>query len=95
MSTPQARAYVGKAEEYLSAAMAELAADRPIAATSLPIHAALDDVTPMRAPTAVVGKAHERGVRSASAKYVSKRHGVAAVELSRCPSYPSSVVESD
>jgi hypothetical protein len=40
VNAAQARAYVSKAEEYLSAATAELGADRPIAATSLAIHAA-------------------------------------------------------
>jgi hypothetical protein len=42
VSAAQVRAYVGKAEEYLSAAAAELDADRPIAATSLAIHAGIN-----------------------------------------------------
>lgn len=50
--TPQqARAYLGKAEEYLEAAVVELDAGRSIAAASLAVHAgsnARDAVTGMR-----------------------------------------------
>ncbi|HVX19119.1 MAG TPA: hypothetical protein VHA73_13900 [Acidimicrobiales bacterium] len=42
VTAAQVRAYVAKAEEYLSAATAERDADRPIAATSLAIHAGIN-----------------------------------------------------
>jgi len=62
VNAAQARAYVGKAEEYLSAATAELAADRLIAATSLAIHAginAADAVTGMRLGQRASGQDHD------------------------------------
>jgi hypothetical protein len=65
VSAPQARAYVGKAEEYLAAATAELAADRPIAATSLAIHAgvnAADAVTGMRLGLRAAGQDHDEAL---------------------------------
>lgn len=65
VSAPQARAYVGKAEEYLLAATAELAADRPIAATSLAIHAginAADAVTGMRLGQRAAGQDHDEAL---------------------------------
>ncbi len=65
LSAPQARAYVGKAEEYLSAATAELAAGRPIAATSLAIHAginAADAVTGMRLGQRAAGQDHDEAL---------------------------------
>ncbi len=65
MSAPQARAYVSKAEEYLSAATAEIAADRPIAATSLAIHAginAADAVTGMRLGQRAAGQDHDEAL---------------------------------
>ena len=42
LNTAQARAYVSKAEEYLSAAVAELDAGRTIASTSLALHAGIN-----------------------------------------------------
>ncbi|MGH8591510.1 MAG: hypothetical protein ACREXX_19985, partial [Gammaproteobacteria bacterium] len=51
ISLQQARAYLGKAEEYVEAASAELEAGRSIAAASLAVHAginAADAVTGMR-----------------------------------------------
>lgn len=62
MNAAQARAYVSKAEEYLSAAAAELDGDRPIAATSLAIHAGIntaDAVTGMRLGQRAAGQDHE------------------------------------
>lgn len=61
----QARAYVSKAEEYLSAATSELDADRPIAATSLAIHAgidAADAVTGMRLGQRAAGQDHDEAL---------------------------------
>ena len=65
MSAAQARAYVGKAEEYLSAATAELGANRPIAATSLAVHAGIngaDAVTGMRLGQRAAGQDHDEAV---------------------------------
>lgn len=62
VSAAQARAYVSKAEEYLSAAKAELDADRSIAATSLAIHAginAADAVSGMRLGQRAAGQDHD------------------------------------
>lgn len=42
VSAAQARAYLAKATEYLAAAAAELEAERPVAATSLAIHAGIN-----------------------------------------------------
>jgi hypothetical protein len=56
---------VAKAEEYLSAATAELVADRLIAATSLAIHAgisAADAVTGMRLGQRAAGLDHDEAV---------------------------------
>jgi len=65
VSAPQARAYVGKAEEYLSAASSELDARRAIAATSLAIHAginAADAVTGMRLGQRAGGQDHDEAL---------------------------------
>jgi hypothetical protein len=65
VSAAQARAYVIKAEEYLSAAISELAADRAIAATSLAIHAginAADAVTGIRLGQRVAGQDHSESL---------------------------------
>lgn len=65
ISAAQVRAYVGKAEEYLSAATAELDADRPIAATSLAIHAginAADAVTGVRLGVRAAGQDHDEAI---------------------------------
>lgn len=66
VNAAQVRAYVGKAEEYLSAAAAELDADRPIAATSLAIHAginAADAVTGVRLGVRAAGQDHDEAIR--------------------------------
>lgn len=58
----QARAYVSKAEEYLAAAASELDADRPIAATSLAVHAGIngaDAVTGLRLGQRATGQDHD------------------------------------
>lgn len=61
--TPQqARAYLGKAEEYLEAAGAELEAGRAIAAASLAVHAginAADAVTGLRLGQRAAGQDHD------------------------------------
>jgi hypothetical protein len=65
VSAAQARAYVSKAKEYLSAAATELDADRPIAATSLAIHASInaaDAVTGMRLGVRAAGQDHDEAV---------------------------------
>ena len=65
VSAAQARAYVIKAEEYLSAAISELDADRAIAATSLAIHAginAADAVTGMRLGQRAGGRDHSESL---------------------------------
>lgn len=65
VSAAQVRVYVGKAEEYLSAATAELDADRPIAATSLAIHAginAADAVTGVRLGVRAAGQDHDEAI---------------------------------
>lgn len=62
VGTPQARAYVIKAEEYLAAANAELEAGRRVAATSLAIHAginAADAVTGARLGLRAAGQDHD------------------------------------
>lgn len=62
VSAAQVRAYLGKAEEYLSAATAELDADRPVAATSLAIHAginAADAVAGVRLGHRAAGQDHD------------------------------------
>lgn len=62
VSAAQVRAYLSKAEEYLSAATAELDADRPIAATSLANHAginAADAVTGVRLGVRAAGQDHD------------------------------------
>lgn len=66
VSAAQVRAYVGKAEEYLSAAETELEADRPIAATSLAIHAGInggDAVTGVRLGVRAAGQDHDEAIR--------------------------------
>jgi hypothetical protein len=63
VSLGQARAYLAKAEEYLAAASSELAEARPIAATSLAIHAAINAsnaVTGMRIGRRAVGPDHNQ-----------------------------------
>jgi len=65
VNAAQARAYLSKAEEYLSAATSELDADRPIAATSLAIHAginATDAVTGMRLGQRAAGQDHDEAL---------------------------------
>ena len=61
--TPQqVRAYLGKAEEYLEAAGAELEAGRAIAAASLAVHAginAADAVTGLRLGQRAAGQDHD------------------------------------
>ena len=66
VTPPQARAYVGKAEEFLAAAESELRAGRSISATSLAIHAGInssDAVTGLRTGQRAAGQDHE-GVRA-------------------------------
>lgn len=63
VSAAQVRSYLGKAEEYLAAAMSELDAARPIAAASLAIHAATnaaDAVTGQRTGRRAAGQDHEQ-----------------------------------
>lgn len=65
VSAAQVRAYVGKAAEYLSAATAELDADRTIAATSLAIHAGIhpaDAVTGVRLGVRAAGQDHDEAI---------------------------------
>lgn len=65
VSAAQARAYVAKAEEYLAAAMAELEADRAIAAMCLAIHAginAADVVTGVRLGQRAAGQDHDGAI---------------------------------
>ena len=62
VSGAQARAYAGKAEEFLAAATAELKAGRTIAATSLAIHAginAADALTGVRLGKRAAGQDHD------------------------------------
>lgn len=62
VNAAHARAYVSKAEEFLSAAESELDADRPIAATSLAIHAGIngaDAVTATRLGVRAAGQDHD------------------------------------
>jgi uncharacterized protein YbjQ (UPF0145 family) len=62
VSAIQARACLGKAEEYLAAAQDELASGRSIAATSLAIHAAVngaDAVCGMRLGRRAAGQDHD------------------------------------
>jgi hypothetical protein len=61
VSAAQVRAYVTKADEYLAAAASELEAGRPIAATSLAIHASIsaaDAVTGRRTGRRAAGQDH-------------------------------------
>lgn len=63
VSAAQVRSYLEKAEEYLAAATSELGANRPIAATSLAIHAAInaaDTVTGSRIGRRAAGQDHEQ-----------------------------------
>jgi len=65
VNAAQTRTYVSKAEEYLSAATSELDADRPIAATSLAIHAginAADAVTGIRLGQRAAGQDHDEAL---------------------------------
>jgi hypothetical protein len=62
VSSPQARSYLGKAEEYLSAAEHELGVGRSIAATSLAVHAGIngaDAVCGMRLGRREAGQDHD------------------------------------
>jgi hypothetical protein len=62
VTAAQVRSYLGKAEEYLAAARSELDAVRPIAATSLAIHAAInaaDALTGHRTGRRAAGQDHE------------------------------------
>jgi HEPN domain len=61
VSAVHVRGYIAKAEEYLAAATTELEANRPIAATSLAIHAAInaaDAVTGHRIGRRAAGQDH-------------------------------------
>lgn len=63
VSAPQVRSYLGKAEEYFTAATSELDAGRSIAATSLAIHAAInaaDAVTGQRTGRRAAGQDHDQ-----------------------------------
>lgn len=65
VSAAQARAYAGKAQEYLDAARQELEANRRIAATSLAIHAAInaaDTVTGVRTGQRAAGQNHDEAL---------------------------------
>ena len=66
VTAQQVRTYLGKAEEFLDAAIAELNADRPIAATSLAIHAAMnaaDAVCGTRTGQRAAGQDHDEVLR--------------------------------
>jgi hypothetical protein len=63
VSAAQVRSYARKANEYLAAAVDELEAGRPIAATSLAIHAAInaaDAVTGRRIGRRAAGQDHDQ-----------------------------------
>jgi len=63
VSAPQVRAYASKADEYAAAARNELEAERPIAATSLAIHAAInaaDAVCGARLGQRAAGQDHDQ-----------------------------------
>ncbi len=63
VTAAQARSYLAKAEEYLAASESELEAKRPIAATSLAIHAtinAADAVCGVRLGKRAAGQDHDR-----------------------------------
>jgi uncharacterized protein YbjQ (UPF0145 family) len=63
VSRSEARAYLAKADQYLSAAVDSLAADRTIAATSLAIHAAInaaDAVIGARLGSRAAGEDHNQ-----------------------------------
>jgi hypothetical protein len=63
VNAAQVRGYLDKAEEYLAAASSELEARRPIAATSLAIHSAInaaDVVTGVRMGTRAAGPDHDQ-----------------------------------
>jgi HEPN domain-containing protein len=65
VSAAETRAYLGKAEEFLAAARAELTAGRLVAATSLAIHAAInaaDAVAGARLGRRSVGQDHDEVV---------------------------------
>jgi HEPN domain-containing protein len=62
VTAQQTRSYLSKAEEFIDAATAELAAERTIAATSLAIHAAInaaDAVTGARTGRRAAGPGHD------------------------------------
>ena len=63
VSAAQVRAYAGKAQEYVDAAVSEIEAERFIAATSLAIHAAInaaDAVCGARLGERAAGEAHDQ-----------------------------------
>lgn len=62
VTAAQVRSYLVKVEEYLAAAVSELDAGRPVAATSLAIHAAInaaDAVTGQRTGHRAAGQDHD------------------------------------
>jgi hypothetical protein len=83
VSVAQVRAYVRKAEEYLAAATDELEAGRPIAATSLAIHAAInaaDAVTGRRIGRRAAGQDHDQvlSLLATQATTAPRSHGTSA-----------------
>ena len=65
VNASQVSAYLAKAEEYLAASTVELKAARPIAATSLAIHAAInaaDAVTGQRIGRRAAGRDHDQAL---------------------------------
>ena len=65
VNASQVGAYLAKAEEYLAASTVELEAARPIAATSLAIHAAInaaDVVTGQRIGRRAAGRDHDQAL---------------------------------
>lgn len=65
MNAAQVRMYVAKAEEYVTAAAAELDAGRTIAATSLAVHAAInamDALTGARVGRRAAGQNHDEAL---------------------------------
>lgn len=103
VSAAQVRAYVGKAEEYLSAATAELGADRSIAATSLAIHAGLnaaDAVSGVRLGVRAAGQDHDEAIgllRTAGSDgmAVAKEFGRLLPMKTRAEYEPDEILKSD
>lgn len=80
VSAVHVRVYLAKAEEYLAAAAAELEGNRPLAATSLAIHAAInaaDAVTGYRIGRRAAGQDH------AEARRLLREAGKDGVELDK------------